>query len=651
MPGIMGQPYPMEFLLTPGKVTIVIEAYTQVRHIYTDGRPLPEDPDPKFHGTSIGRWEGDTLVVETVGFSPLTQLARSVPHSGKMKIVERFRLADPDTMTHRDHDHRSRRADGAVHVDADAAAASRLDDRRVHLRREQPQLRRPERQGRRQPDPSRRTRSRSSTMMQHPLRPPSSPRPWSRSRPSALPRIIRSRRSTSTTEKTITGTVKQFDWTNPHTWIWVDVPNDKGGVDTWGFEGMSPNYLARRGWTKNDPEAGRQDHGRRPSDERRLARRHVREGDAGGRTCADVRRSGATGPLASAVNAHDNPEEDLTRGAFGPFIVASGMPMMPMHSSMTVWKKASRAGSLPQLSSPCLLLDVDSPRPIRSRRLRPSRTPTATIKDLMQSVIDVNADVVWLAVTAESTSKGFVEHKPKTDEEWTKVRHGAIALAEAANLLMMPGRQVARPGEKSETPGVELEPEEMQVLINKDRKTWNTRATALHDAATQTLMAIEAKDADKVFELGATIELACENCHTHYWYPNEKLPETFPSTATEIGEASSPKPDKSNPKPDKKWSGNPPRSRQGHGERRALTLPGALRRHRSAVQLHQVPDDRQPEPKSLEGTGGRSIGLLEAREQSRHEDRIDADSGVANDDRALFHRGTTPTRGSVRPRA
>jgi hypothetical protein len=99
MPGIMGQPYPMEFLLTPGKVTIVIEAYQQVRHIYTDGRPLPDDPDPKFHGTSIGRWEGDTLVVDTIGFSPLTEIARGVPHSGKMRIVERFRLADPDTMT------------------------------------------------------------------------------------------------------------------------------------------------------------------------------------------------------------------------------------------------------------------------------------------------------------------------------------------------------------------------------------------------------------------------------------------------------------------------------------------------------------------------------------------------------------------------
>jgi hypothetical protein len=99
MPGIMGQPYPMEFLLTPGLVTVVIEAYTQVRHIYTDGRALPADPDQKFHGTSVGRWEGDALVAESVGFSPLTEIAANVPHGDKMRIVERFRLTDPNTMT------------------------------------------------------------------------------------------------------------------------------------------------------------------------------------------------------------------------------------------------------------------------------------------------------------------------------------------------------------------------------------------------------------------------------------------------------------------------------------------------------------------------------------------------------------------------
>jgi hypothetical protein len=99
MPGVMGQPYPYEFLMTPGKLTIIGEAYMQVRHIYTDGRPLPSDPDPTFNGTSTGRWEGDTLVVESIGFSPTTMMSRNTPHGDKMKTVERIRLTAPDLMT------------------------------------------------------------------------------------------------------------------------------------------------------------------------------------------------------------------------------------------------------------------------------------------------------------------------------------------------------------------------------------------------------------------------------------------------------------------------------------------------------------------------------------------------------------------------
>jgi hypothetical protein len=99
MPGVMGQPYPYEFLLTPGKLTIVGEAYMQVRHVYTDGRPLPPDPDPTFNGTSIGRWDGDTLIVETIGFSPMTMMNRNTPHGDRMKTVERIRLTAPDVMT------------------------------------------------------------------------------------------------------------------------------------------------------------------------------------------------------------------------------------------------------------------------------------------------------------------------------------------------------------------------------------------------------------------------------------------------------------------------------------------------------------------------------------------------------------------------
>ena len=100
MPTIMSQPYPMQILFGPREVTIDIEAFMQVRHIYTDGRPHPADPDLTFNGHSTGRWEGGTLVVDTVGFTPDTPLGFDwgMRHSTKMHILERFRLTDPDTL-------------------------------------------------------------------------------------------------------------------------------------------------------------------------------------------------------------------------------------------------------------------------------------------------------------------------------------------------------------------------------------------------------------------------------------------------------------------------------------------------------------------------------------------------------------------------
>jgi hypothetical protein len=74
-------------------------------------------------------------------------------------------------------------------------------------------------------------------------------------------------------QKTITGTVKRVDWTNPHIWIWMDVTNDKGGTDIYGFEGMSPNYLNRRGWTRTTLKAG---------DRITVAYRPLRDGTNGG---------------------------------------------------------------------------------------------------------------------------------------------------------------------------------------------------------------------------------------------------------------------------------------------------------------------------------------------------------------------------------
>lgn len=57
-------------------------------------------------------------------------------------------------------------------------------------------------------------------------------------------------------EVTLNGTIKEFQWTNPHTFIYIEVPNASGSVDVYGIEGMSPNYLARVGWDKHTLSTG-----------------------------------------------------------------------------------------------------------------------------------------------------------------------------------------------------------------------------------------------------------------------------------------------------------------------------------------------------------------------------------------------------------
>ncbi len=103
MPGMMGTPqYPIEFLFTPGRVTLHFEAWMQWRNIFTDGRKHPDadDLDPTFTGNSIGHWEGGTLVVDTIGFKTITQLGMGMGHSDQMHIVERIHLkkGDPNTL-------------------------------------------------------------------------------------------------------------------------------------------------------------------------------------------------------------------------------------------------------------------------------------------------------------------------------------------------------------------------------------------------------------------------------------------------------------------------------------------------------------------------------------------------------------------------
>jgi hypothetical protein len=90
--------FPMEVLESRGQITIIQEAYQQVRRIYLEEEQIPwEEAEPRFWGHSVAHWEGSTLVVDTVGIKDYV-LFRNVPHSAAMKISERIYLVDDDHM-------------------------------------------------------------------------------------------------------------------------------------------------------------------------------------------------------------------------------------------------------------------------------------------------------------------------------------------------------------------------------------------------------------------------------------------------------------------------------------------------------------------------------------------------------------------------
>ena len=96
MPAMMMAMFPMQVLQTPGQITIIQEAYRQVRYIYLDEKQVPiDDAEPGFWGHSVGHWQGDTLVVNTVGIKDEVRF-HDVPHSDQMQIDERIRLLTPD---------------------------------------------------------------------------------------------------------------------------------------------------------------------------------------------------------------------------------------------------------------------------------------------------------------------------------------------------------------------------------------------------------------------------------------------------------------------------------------------------------------------------------------------------------------------------
>ena len=168
-----------------------------------------------------------------------------------------------------------------------------------------------------------------------------------------------------------------------------------------------------------------------------------------------------------------------------------------------------------------IVVACNSARPSEKDPAPQALRPTATIKDIMDSIVDSNSDFLWESVATVVTRAGTEERQPRTDEEWAEARRHAVALVEAPNLLMMEGRQVANPGQKADNPEVELGPEEILKTINEDRQAFNGFAHGLQDTANEMLKAIDARNPEGMVDAGEKIDTACENCHLKYWYPPE----------------------------------------------------------------------------------------------------------------------------------
>src|ERR1700688_41153 len=98
-PKLLNLPNPFEMIQIPGRVLMFFELGHIWRQIWTDGRPLPKDPEPSYLGYSVGKWDGDTFVVETIGFNDkLWDDSYGNPRSDATHLTERYRRLNPDTL-------------------------------------------------------------------------------------------------------------------------------------------------------------------------------------------------------------------------------------------------------------------------------------------------------------------------------------------------------------------------------------------------------------------------------------------------------------------------------------------------------------------------------------------------------------------------
>jgi hypothetical protein len=149
-----------------------------------------------------------------------------------------------------------------------------------------------------------------------------------------------------------------------------------------------------------------------------------------------------------------------------------------------------------------------------------------SVKELMENMIDPIADNIFDAVWWDNTAKGVVEHRPTTDEDWEKVKTGAVTIAEGIELLKVP-RPWTPPGDVNDSLGPnppELSPTQIQAKLDKDRVLWIAKIQALRNVSLEVLEIVKKKDANALWQAGGDLDEACEGCHLEYWYPETGRP-------------------------------------------------------------------------------------------------------------------------------
>jgi hypothetical protein len=166
-----------------------------------------------------------------------------------------------------------------------------------------------------------------------------------------------------------------------------------------------------------------------------------------------------------------------------------------------------------------------APDPHRAPALWGELTPVVSVKELMRDMIDPASDYVFDSVgTVISPNGGIVERQPKTDEDWEKIRIGAVTLAEGVYLLKIP-RPFAPPGDENNSTGPEpeeLSPAQIKAKLEADPVLWNAKIEALRNVGLEVLDIVKRKDVKELWDAGENLDQACETCHLEYWYPGEK---------------------------------------------------------------------------------------------------------------------------------